>query len=253
MNNKTSFNPCAVIPVYNHFQVLHHTVEYLIRHNLPVILVDDGSNETCKQVLNEIEREIPQVHLVTRRENGGKGAAIKVGLTTALAKSYSHALQVDADGQHNLEDTKRFLAAAESDPDALICGYPVYDESMPKHRFYGRYASHIWVWINTLSLEIIDSMCGFRVYPVVASCELLQHQTTGNRMDFDGEFMVRWHWQQNPLQQLPTKVIYPADGISHFRLWRDNGLISLMHARLFFGMLLRLPGLLARKGRAQQP
>jgi hypothetical protein len=42
-------------------------------------------------------------------------------------------------------------------------------------------------------------------------------------------------------------VGYPVDGISHFRLLRDNWLITLMHTRLFFGMLRRAPRLLARR------
>ena len=45
----------------------------------------------------------------------------------------------------------------------------------------------------------------------------------------------------------PTRVRYPEDGVSHFRVWQDNLLISAMHARLFFGMLWRSPRLLWRK------
>jgi hypothetical protein len=37
---------------------------------------------------------------------------------------------------------------------------------VPKGRLYGRYATHVWIWINTLSFEIRDSMCGYRVYPL---------------------------------------------------------------------------------------
>ena len=39
-----------------------------------------------------------------------------------------------------------------------------------------------------------------------------------------------------------STVTYPAGGISHFRMWRDNLRISLAHTRLFFGMLASLPG-----------
>jgi len=42
-------------------------------------------------------------------------------------------------------------------------------------------------------------------------------------------------------------VNYPVDGVSHFNAVHDNVLISWMHTRLFFGMLLRLPTLLRRK------
>jgi glycosyltransferase involved in cell wall biosynthesis len=242
-------SPCAIIPVFNHHLALQATVEALLANGLAVILVNDGSDSPATAVMESLVQQFSGVSLVSRLANGGKGAAIKDGLAAAKAQGFSHALQVDADGQHNLADVPVFLAAATKRPEALIVGYPVYDQSIPKHRLYGRYASHIWVWINTLSMEIIDSMCGFRVYPVTASNTLIEGSSIGDRMDFDGEFLVRWHWRGLPLVQRPTKVVYPVDGISHFRLWRDNLLISGMHARLFFGMLYRLPSMLWRRYR----
>jgi predicted LPLAT superfamily acyltransferase len=69
----------------------------------------------------------------------------------------------------------------------------------------------------------------------------------GKRMDFDTEVMVRLYWQGVPSRFLPTRVTYPADGVSHFDALRDNLRISWMHTRLFFGMLPRIPRLLRRK------
>ena len=129
-------------------------------------------------------------------------------------------------------------------PNALVSGFPSFDKTVPKLRYYSRYATHLWVWINTLSKDIKDSMCGFRIYPVDQSCLLLSTQKMGDRMEFDSEFIVRWHWTGKPIVQIQTRVIYPEDGISHFNLFRDNLLIAWMHARLFFGMLKRLPKLL---------
>ena len=68
-----------------------------------------------------------------------------------------------------------------------------------------------------------------------------------DEMEFDIEFIVRWHWAGKPIVQIQTRVIYPKDGISHFNLFRDNLLISWMHLKLFFGMLKRLPILLKQK------
>ena len=90
-------------------------------------------------------------------------------------------------------------------------------------------------------------MCGFRAYPLSAVVNLLGNETCGNRMDFDSEIMVRWHWQGGNIKNLPTEVRYPLDGVSHFNAWHDNLLISLMHTRLFFGMLIRLPKILRRR------
>jgi hypothetical protein len=129
----------------------------------------------------------------------------------------------------------------------VVCGVPVYDESVPLGRLVGRYATHVWVWINTLSLAIRDSMCGFRVYPLAGVAPVLGVPCLGRRMDFDPEVLVRLHWRGVEIVSLPTRVTYPVDGLSHFRLGLDNLLISRMHARLFLGMLARSPRLLWRK------
>jgi len=253
MMSASTFNPCAVVPVYNHHQCLVQTIASIRHHNLSVIMVDDGSNNTCKNIMKHLAANDDKVLLVTRTVNGGKGAAVKTGLQAAAKLGFSHALQIDADGQHNSEDIPHFLNAAEANPHTLIAGRPEYDASVPKGRLYGRYLTHLWVWINTLSPDIKDSMCGFRVYPLARSCALISSETMGNRMDFDPEFMVRWHWRHWPLQQLATRVIYPEQGVSHFLVWRDNKLISWMHTRLFIGMLWRSPKILFNKirGRAR--
>ena len=171
------------------------------------------------------------------------------GMRQAATLGASHILQIDADGQHDTHDEPRFLAESAAHPDAVINGRPVYDESVPLGRLVGRYATHVWVWINTLSLDIADSMCGFRVYPLAATLALLDRESVGTRMDFDIEIIVRLHWAGVPIRTVPTRVTYPMDGVSHFRLWRDNARISAMHTRLFFGMLWRLPRLLVRRVR----
>jgi glycosyltransferase involved in cell wall biosynthesis len=246
-----NFMPCALVPVYNHPQVLAQTLANIRQFKLPVVLVDDGSNESCKKVMRALAAADPHIHLIERSANGGKGAALKTGLAKAAELGFSHALQIDADGQHNSADIQRFLQQAEAAPGTLIAGRPEYDASVPKGRLYGRYLTHVWVWINTLSLDIADSMCGFRVYPVARSNSLIAAEPMGDRMDFDTEIMVRWHWRHWPIQQLSTRVIYPEQGVSHFNVWRDNKLISWMHTRLFFGMLWRLPRILCNKFRAE--
>jgi hypothetical protein len=69
-------------------------------------------------------------------------------------------------------------------------------------------------------------------------------------MDFDVEVLVRLHWKGVAMRWIPTRVRYATDGISHFRLVRDNWLITIMHTKLFFGMLRRSPWLIARRLRA---
>ncbi|WP_373988260.1 glycosyltransferase family 2 protein [Duganella sp. BuS-21] len=242
------FKPCIVVPVYNHEHAIGAVVDGLLRHNVPVILVDDGSTAACAAVLDDLASTYAgKVTLVRLPHNQGKGAAVLAGFRRAQAFGYSHVLQIDADGQHQTADVPAFLALASAHPQAIICGHPIYDESVPKARLYGRYATHIWVWINTLSFDIKDSMCGFRVYPVAPVAALAARRSIGRRMNFDTDIMVRLFWDGTQVINLGTRVSYPTDGVSHFRVWRDNVMITWMHTKLFFGMLPRIPQLLARK------
>ncbi|KPA93983.1 glycosyltransferase family 2 protein [Pseudomonas asplenii] len=211
--------------------------------------MDDASSPACAAVLERLA-EGENTFLVKLPVNQGKGGAVMAGLREASRRGFSHALQVDADGQHDLQDVATFLDTSRSHPEALICGYPQYDESVPKGRLYARYLTHVWVWINSLSLQIPDSMCGFRVYPLPPVLALIDSARIGKRMDFDPEILVRLAWRNQPMRWLPTRVHYPQDGLSHFRLFHDNALISGMHTRLFFGMLLRLPSILWQRWRA---
>lgn len=247
----TDFKPCIVVPVYNHAGAIGTVLAGLLRAGVPCLLVDDGSDAPCAAVLDTLARMHPdQVELVRLAHNQGKGVAVLAGIRRAAQLGYTHALQIDADGQHQTADVPAFFEKARAHPQAIIAGHPVYDESVPKARLYGRYATHIWVWINTLSFEIKDSMCGFRVYPVTAVNDLAARARLGQRMNFDTEILVRLFWEGRRVVNLPTRVSYPADGVSHFRVWRDNVQISWMHTELFFGMLLRFPRLLARRQRA---
>ncbi len=238
---------CAVVPVYNHGDAVGQVVAALRARQLPCILVDDGSAAECARVLDRLAASEPDIHLVRLPSNQGKGGAMIAGLQAAHRHGFTHALQIDADGQHDTRDLAQFLALAQAHPDALIYGCPRYDASAPKSRRYGRYASHLWVWINTLSLDIRDAMCGFRVYPLPPVIELFNSVKLGRRMDFDVEVLVRLHWRGVRMIGHPTQVHYPLDGVSHFQIWHDNVRISRMHTRLFFGMLARLPWLLWRK------
>jgi glycosyltransferase involved in cell wall biosynthesis len=238
----------AVIPVYNHEQAIPAVLAAVLSHGLDCVLVDDGSSNVCASVLDQLAAaHAQQVTLLRHATNCGKGAAVINGMRYLAQQGYSHVLQIDADGQHDTSDIPRFIALANSHPEAVINGCPQYDTSVPKGRLYGRYMTHVWVWINTLSCDIVDSMCGFRIYPLATVTALTDRQKIGSHMDFDTEIIVRLHWRGTRIINQRTRVRYPTDGVSHFKMWRDNIRISRMHATLFCGMLWRAPLLLARR------
>lgn len=238
---------CLIIPVYNHERAIVPLLKQLKQFRLPCFIIDDGSSPLCSQVLRDCAiQQADWLSLIERPLNGGKGAAVIDGLKQAIAQGYSHAIQIDADGQHCVEDLPAFIHDSQSRPQAMILGLPQYQADAPKNRHYGRQFTNLWIWINTLSFEIGDGMCGFRLYPLAAVEKLLNNVSLAQGMAFDIDIVVRLYWQGVKAVNRPTQVRYPVDGVSHFDLWKDNLKISQTHARLFFGMLKRLPALLAK-------
>ena len=243
------FDLVIVIPVFQHGEALSDTIWRLTPSGIPLIVVNDGSDPSQSLLIRQTCQN-DRIKLLDRNINGGKGAAVVDGLREAKRQGYTHVCQIDADGQHDLSCLPEFVRVARRHPDAMILGYPCYDESVPLGRQLGRWLTHMWVWINTLSLCIRDSMCGFRVYPILPILKIIDDSNIGRYMDFDPELCVRVCWKGLPIINLPVRVTYPDGGQSNFRIKQDNILITLMHVRLFFGMLRRSPMLLVARIRA---
>ncbi|TGD72672.1 glycosyltransferase family 2 protein [Mangrovimicrobium sediminis] len=238
---------CLVVPHYNHVGELERFLPGLAALGHPVLLVDDGSDESAKQALRKLVQGSDSVSLVEHPRNRGKGAAVLTGFTVAASRGFTHALQIDADGQHNLDDIAGFIAASEANPRSIVCGKPVFDADAPAARVHGRKVTTFWTALETLSLEIEDGLCGFRVYPLDVVAQIVDAYYLGPRMDFDTEILVKAVWQDIDLRFLPTRVVYPPGATSHFHYLRDNLVLIRLHTRLMLGMLWRLPVLLARK------
>ncbi|CAA7627920.1 Acyltransferase [Candidatus Terasakiella magnetica] len=233
-------NFCAVVPSHNHHLALPGVVAALRAHGLLVLIIDDGSAEPAASAIAALDDPAHGVEVMRLAVNGGKGAAVLAGARLARERGFTHAVQVDADGQHDPGALAALLAAAAAHPDCLISGQPRYDGSMPLGRRIGRWITHVWVFIETLSFRITDSMCGFRVYPLEPLLRLTEDEAVGLGMDFDTDVMVRLFWRGTLPVMVPVAVIYPPGNISNFRMWKDNLRISKMHTRLVLVMLARL-------------
>ncbi|MDR1279601.1 MAG: glycosyltransferase family 2 protein, partial [Opitutaceae bacterium] len=251
-------NACIIIPCYNHGATMPALLGQLAPLALPVIIVNDGSDAPTTQTLRHLATTPPHpldITLLEHPANQGKGAATTTALREARRHGITHALQIDADGQHDTSALPALLATSREHPEALVSGHPRYDATISLTRKLARHITHAWVRLETLSCQIKDSMCGLRVYPVTPTLALLEkpRPRIGRRMDFDIEIMVRHYWAGHPVHFVPVRVTYPPDGISHFRPLRDNLRITWMHTRLFLGMLPRAPRLLARHLSKKKP
>ncbi len=244
-----------LIPVYNHgkacFGVVESIALYCREHAAKIILVDDGNAEETKRCLQEIAEQYRDiVQLLSLPKNAGKGEAFRSGMLKARELGFTHVLQLDADGQHDAHRVPFFFERAEQNPAAMICGYPEYDESAPTHRKGAHRFANWWCSVVTWRRGIVDSLCGFRVYPVESVCDFYRKHRTDSRMGFDIEILLRLIWRGVPFEFHGVRVTYPADGISNFRAFRDNVRISWVFTKLFLGMVVRIPVFVFQKIRA---
>lgn len=240
----------VLIPSYDTGERVFETVREARRFWEPVWVVVDGSTDGTGEGLRALAGSDAGLRVLILPHNQGKGAAILHGLRAAEAQGFTHALTMDADGQHPAHCIPNFMAASQASPDALILGVPVFDASAPRLRVAGRRISNWWANLETLWVGIGDSLYGFRVYPVAALRAVMEAGPWMRRFDFDPEAAVRLCWRGLKPINVPAPVKYfrPEEGgVSHFNYLRDNALLTWMHTRLFLGFLLRLPLLLWRK------
>ena len=250
MNLTPSTSHLVLIPSYNSGALVLRTVREALAQWAPVWVVVDGSTDGTAAQLRALAATEPHLRVLELPVNCGKGAAVLLGLQAARREGYTHALTMDADGQHPASHIAAFMAASQRAPGAMVLGVPQFDASAPALRRRGRRISNWWANLETLGAGVQDSLFGFRVYPIGPLVDVMQSRRWMRRFDFDPEAAVRLSWVGVPPLNLPAPVRYltPAEGgVSHFNYLRDNVLLTGMHVRLMVEFVLRLPLLLWRR------
>jgi glycosyltransferase involved in cell wall biosynthesis len=240
----------VLIPSYNPGPKAVATVRGALDEWTPVWVIIDGSTDQSTQQLLAMAEAEPGLRVFVLPQNRGKGAAVLFGFQQAHAQGFTHALTMDSDGQHPADRIRVFMQSSLEEPDAMVLGRPVFDASAPGLRIKGRRISNWWANLETLWAGIDDSLYGFRVYPIGALIAVMRRQPWMRRFDFDVEAVVRLCWRGVRPINLPAPVRYfrpDEGGVSHFNYWRDNALLTWMHFRLFWGFVVRLPILIARR------
>src|SRR5437867_13277617 len=93
---------CAVVPSRNHYSALGTICATLSAHGLKVFIIDDASDEPARSSIAALHAPSQGIEVTRLAENQGKGGAVAAGLRRAFECGFTHAVQVDADGQHDL-------------------------------------------------------------------------------------------------------------------------------------------------------
>lgn len=240
----------VLIPSYNPGVKGLETVRAARAQWAPVWVVVDGSTDGSAEALRALAQDDPQVRVIVRAKNGGKGAAIFEGLIEAQRAGFTHALTMDSDGQHPAQCIQAFMATSVASPQAMVLGVPQFDASAPAVRVRGRRISNWATNVETLWAGIQDSLFGFRIYPIAPLIEVMRQTRWMRRFDFDAEAVVRLSWRGICAINVvaPVRYFAPGEGgVSHFNYLRDNVLLTSMYLRLAFTGIVQAPILVARR------
>jgi uncharacterized protein (DUF2062 family) len=219
-------NICVVIPVYNHGLTVGRVAREAKDH-FPVIVVNDGSTDDTGKILAAEGGLI----VVTLPQNQGKGAALRAGFLAAEQRGFTHAITIDADGQHATRELPAFAAASRQQPEAFVIGVrDLVKENAPRGRRVTNGISTFWFKVET-GVALADTQCGFRSYPLPAINQL---HIKSQRYAYELEILVKAAWAGVTLVAQPVSADYAAatSRLSHFDPWRDMVRISLLHSWL---------------------
>ncbi|MFC1727396.1 glycosyltransferase family 2 protein [Patescibacteria group bacterium] len=113
-----------IIPVYNEektFKELFYQVKKvkLLGVKKEIIIVDDNSTDKTKSIINQVKKNNPDLKVIIRKKNGGKGAAVRDGFEAATG---DYLLIQDADLEYNPQDIAKLLKPVQDGKAEVVYG-----------------------------------------------------------------------------------------------------------------------------------
>jgi glycosyltransferase involved in cell wall biosynthesis len=234
---------CVIIPVFNSEKLIANVIKSVLQYTEYLIVVNDGSTDRTLDVLNTFS----EITLVSYAKNRGKGYALQQGFLCALNLGFTHAITMDADGQHLTSDLEIMTKTAEHNPNAMIVGSRKFDNpNMPQGNVFANNFSNFWFAVQT-GQKLPDTQTGFRVYPLHKMGKM---RLFTKRYEAELEMLVRCTWRNISIVSQPINVYYPPinERVSHFRAGKDFFRISILNTALcFFAVIYGYPSMFLRK------
>jgi len=238
---------CVIIPTYNNATTIASVVEDVWAHSRDIIVVCDGPTDGTLDKLLGCGHPIT---VVAYPKNKGKGHALRIGFEKAMEMGFTHAITIDADGQHFASDIPAFIERMSQQPKAIIVGSRNLDEkNMPRGNTFANKFSNFWFHLQT-GIRLDDTQSGYRLYPL-GSLHGLKLITS--RYEAELELLVFAAWRGTNIISLPVRVYYPPaeERVTHFRPIYDFARISLLNVILCIGAVVYgLPMRLIRRFKA---
>jgi len=225
INHENKITYCIIIATYNNDQTLAEVIERTLVVCPHIIIINDGSTDTTSTLL----QKYPNLHVISYKANVGKGHALSLGFKKAIELGFSYGITIDSDAQHYPEDIPKLVEEVEANAGNLVMGARnMAQAGVPKKSSFGNKFSSFWFWAET-GIKLTDTQTGFRAYPLK---KLANMRFFTQKFEFEIEVIVRLAWQNVTFSEVPVRVNYPEDRVSHFRPVMDFARISVLNTVL---------------------
>lgn len=226
-----------IIPAYQEGKRLPATLDrierYLVTTTVPaeVIVVDDGSRDDTAEVVRRRSASWPQLKLVSAERNGGKGAAVRLGMAAARGR---YRVFSDADLSVPIDDLDKLLRPLRAGAGVAIASRGLKESQVELHQPW--YRETMGKIFNRLVRVFVlgglhDTQCGFKAFTAeVADRVFPVLQTRG--FGFDVEVLYRAQQAGYRVVEVPTRWINSPQSRVH----------PLRDSTAMFLELLAIPG-----------
>ncbi len=250
---KLQHQQIALIPAYCPDKRLIELVRTLKEMSFSVLVVNDGSKKETEAIFQAIAQDAV---VLTHKQNRGKGAALKTGLSYIRDRFSPPYVVVtaDADGQHLPEDILRVSEGAQNHPNCLVLGSRFIGMDAPLRSRVGNGITRLIFRLSTGN-AIYDTQTGLRGFGSGLVDDMLS--VKGERYEY--EMNVLLHLKQKKIQteEVPIQAVYLDHNTSShfhpvkdsFRIYKEilrfsaSSLLSFLIDYAFFCVLMALTGM----------
>jgi dolichyl-phosphate beta-glucosyltransferase len=188
----------VIIPAFNEERRLPNSLIEIIDYldttgrRYELIVVDDGSTDKTAEIVKKFERIRPAIRLICLPRNGGKGAAVRMGVLNCHGK---RVLFCDADGATPIPEIVRLDEAIDKGADVAFGSRALTsDETSIEARFHRKVMGRIFnFFVNAVVMsQVADTQCGFKMFTRESAQFLFSRQITkGFTFDVELLFLAR--------------------------------------------------------------
>lgn len=203
----SNFSISAILPAHNEAENIKTTVENCVSYlekntsDYEVVVVNDGSSDNTKQIVDKLSSTNSKVFLVNHKINKGYGSALRSGFDEAKKEFIFF---MDSDGQFDVQDLDRLLPLASGEN--VVLGYREdRADSFMRSLNAWMYAMYIYLMFG---LNVKDMDCAFKIFPTKAYQNIKPIKAGGAL--FTAEFLIKlkragFNFKEVPVRHFPRQ------------------------------------------------